>query len=293
MATLEKPIQIESTVDINGVSFCAYADEYIYASGADCAVAPHKHSYFELCYVEKGKAVVVKDDREYEITEGNVYLYHPNEYHCRPLEKLGEDFAQYSLRFRIQPTSKTQKSDAAAKQMLEALFATEGFNTGISGIATYAKRLATEMHEKLLGYKSSAESLLGLIITEVARLAYGNGVLRDGLTILNDAGRAAKIERFFGIYYAEKIRLSDLAAYINLSPRQADRILRREFGMTFLEKLNEVRLSATKHRLAFGNESVKDIAFACGFQSYGYFASSFKKYVGITPMEYRRKKQGI
>ena len=54
MATLEKPIEIESVVEINGVSIFAYADENMYAVGADCAVAPHKHSHFELCYVEKG-----------------------------------------------------------------------------------------------------------------------------------------------------------------------------------------------------------------------------------------------
>ena len=228
---------------------------------------------------------------EYEVSEGNLYLYHPNEYHCRPLEKIGADFAQYSIRFRVQPASQTQRSDAAAKEMQKNLLSTTVISSGIAEIATYLKRLASEMNEKLLGYKSSAAALLGLIVTEVVRLAYGREAMSDSLSLSSDAGRAAKIERFFGNHYTEKIHLSDLADYINLSGRQADRILRQEFGMTFLEKLNEVRLSAAKHRLAFGTESVKDIAFTTGFQSYGYFAASFKKSVGLTPIEYRRKKQ--
>ncbi|MBR7099254.1 MAG: helix-turn-helix transcriptional regulator, partial [Clostridia bacterium] len=82
--------------------------------------------------------------------------------------------------------------------------------------------------------------------------------------------------------------LTDLAEAINVSPRQMSRILLREFGMNFVTKLTEMRLQQVKYQLTHTEKSIHQISIDCGFPSYSYFSTCFRKNVGMTPSHYRQ-----
>ena len=94
-------------------------------------------------------------------------------------------------------------------------------------------------------------------------------------------------DAFFSREFMTKTTLEAYANQLNVSPRQASRIIRKNFGMSFTEKLTETRIEHAKVALAEGDESIKKIASSCGFQSYGYFITCLKAHTGTTPAQYR------
>ena len=62
-------------------------------------------------------------------------------------------------------------------------------------------------------------------------------------------------------------------------------------GVTIGEFVLTLRIDKAKELLSFIELSVDKIAFDCGFSSRAYFDNTFKKRVGITPVEYRKSIQ--
>lgn len=59
--------------------------------------------------------------------------------------------------------------------------------------------------------------------------------------------------------------------------------------MTPKQYINHLRIKNACHRLRHMDGTVKSVSSECGFDSYEYFVSVFKKIVGCTPTEYRDK----
>ena len=63
-------------------------------------------------------------------------------------------------------------------------------------------------------------------------------------------------------------------------------------GLSPNNYLGRVRLCHAMRLLAKSNDSVTDIAFACGFNDSNYFSSRFHQEIGVTPMQFRKQKAG-
>jgi AraC-like DNA-binding protein len=48
-------------------------------------------------------------------------------------------------------------------------------------------------------------------------------------------------------------------------------------------------MEEAQRRLGHGDQSVTDIAFACGYPDSAHFASAFRRVVGVSPTAYRRR----
>jgi two-component system response regulator YesN len=86
--------------------------------------------------------------------------------------------------------------------------------------------------------------------------------------------------------YQKEISLGSIAKEINVSPYYLSKLFRKYTGKTCTELIAEERIEAAK-RLLVQNFSSKETCFRVGFNSQNYFVKIFKKYVGVTPGEYR------
>ena len=88
-------------------------------------------------------------------------------------------------------------------------------------------------------------------------------------------------------HYGEEITVSRLAELCNVSETWLSRIFKAEVGMTIHNYLLNRRMRAATAMLH--NKSVVDIGYICGFSDSSHFISQFKRYFGMTPLEYKRK----
>ena len=66
-------------------------------------------------------------------------------------------------------------------------------------------------------------------------------------------------------------------------------IFSEQFGVSPYSYLINQRIEHAKRLLKNSDSSITDIAFDCGFNSSSQFTNIFKKYVLLTPKEYRNK----
>lgn len=89
-------------------------------------------------------------------------------------------------------------------------------------------------------------------------------------------------------HYGDLLNVEFLANYVHQSVSSFNRNFKRELGVTPMQYLEEVRIVKAKLMLRRMDISLTDIALHCGFGSGAYFATAFKKHVGITPSDYRK-----
>ena len=75
-----------------------------------------------------------------------------------------------------------------------------------------------------------------------------------------------------------------------ISPRQIDRYIMNQYGQTFLRRRAHLRVNAAKKLLRQSKDPIAAISRAVGYNSVNTFYSAFRKEVGMTPDEFRRKR---
>jgi len=88
-------------------------------------------------------------------------------------------------------------------------------------------------------------------------------------------------------HYNEQITLNEISEHTFVSPYYISRMFKRETGKNFVDYLNEIRIEKAKEMLKDVRYKTYEIAEKVGIPDAHYFSRLFKKYVGLTPTEYR------
>lgn len=83
------------------------------------------------------------------------------------------------------------------------------------------------------------------------------------------------------------LTLQAVSDYVDLSPAYFSAIFSKETGGHVNDYINATRIRAAKRLLLTSNDKVVTIAERLGFSSSSYFNNVFKRYVGVTPKQYR------
>ena len=88
-------------------------------------------------------------------------------------------------------------------------------------------------------------------------------------------------------HLGEPLLLCDLAAQVSLSEYHFARMFRKSMGVAPHQFVMQRRMARAKALLLSSNQSLTDIALACGFNSASHFSNRFKAAKGITPSQLR------
>jgi transcriptional regulator GlxA family with amidase domain len=85
------------------------------------------------------------------------------------------------------------------------------------------------------------------------------------------------------------IRISDLAARVRLSTGHFSRAFRSSFGIAPTAYVVARRLARARHLMRTTDQSLCQIALACGFCDQPHFTRIFRRHVGTSPNDWRRR----
>jgi len=100
-----------------------------------------------------------------------------------------------------------------------------------------------------------------------------------------------RIEGYIQKHYAQELSMQGVAQVMNYSETHFCRLFKQCFKVNFSAYLNEYRIEQAKKMLLATNATVKEIATACGYQDNSYFIRVFKRFTGMTPLDYRIQEQ--
>ncbi|MCC8046606.1 MAG: helix-turn-helix transcriptional regulator [Clostridiales bacterium] len=83
------------------------------------------------------------------------------------------------------------------------------------------------------------------------------------------------------------VTLKELSDFFNYSERQIQRIIKKSTGISFSENIQKLKMRKAARLLSNPNVSVTAIAEELGYSDQGSFRHIFRKYYGMTPIEYR------
>lgn len=91
----------------------------------------------------------------------------------------------------------------------------------------------------------------------------------------------------------DKISLKDMAAEIGYTETYISRKFKSETGESLIDAVNRQKTALAKSILKETPISVSELSDRLGFASPSYFSSVFRKYAGVTPVEYQNNQEDV
>ncbi|MDL2300939.1 helix-turn-helix transcriptional regulator [Lachnospiraceae bacterium OttesenSCG-928-D06] len=98
-----------------------------------------------------------------------------------------------------------------------------------------------------------------------------------------------KVMHYVENHLDSKILLSDAAAYAGVHPAYISARFKKEVSLPFTEYVTVRKIQESCYFIRHTDYSVSQVASLYGFSSQSYYIALFKKIMGITPVEYRRR----
>lgn len=142
-------------------------------------------------------------------------------------------------------------------------------------------------HTRVLS-REQYEAMVRLVSIFAQHLAIvGNQILVQDRNAEPPAVVRAK--EFIARHQDEDLSLGQVAKAVNTSSFYFCKLFKKATGLNFTDYVSRVRLEKAKSMLLNPNSRVSEVAFAVGFQSLTHFNRVFRKVLGESPTEYRRR----
>ena len=254
---------------------------------AECASELHDHHDYELRYVAAGKSHQMIAGKSYTAVASELILVHPREYHLQAMPHQHTE--QYTIRFYPEPLDNSRASKRAFELATGFLTNARILSDTDGRLLTVFSQIADELEEQRVGYVSNVSALCAALMTCLFRLSptdMSKIYPADDLHY-HDFERHTTDAYIHTNALSESVKIGDLAAKMGISERQVNNIMHKRFGMSFVAKINEIRIQHAAILLSETDRSVEHILGECGFKNHSYFCACFKRHFGTTPLKYR------
>ncbi len=256
-------------------------------------IACHWHEEIEILVVTKGSAVLILNNDRYELKEGYVAFILPNHLHLVTV-LLGDTFDFYAVVFHpdllssfIQDVIQQQYFDSVLQENIlfpTVLSAQEAKEFGIADVLS-------DIYALFAKKEPCFELLIKARLYVVWSLYYLHGTSSASVSERTSDYRIALVKSiidYLHTHYESQITLDILAAYFHLSRGHLCRLFKKMTRMSPIEYLNFYRISTSTRLLRETDHEISDIALEIGFNNISYFNRTFKRYMHVTPGEYRK-----
>jgi len=261
----------------------------------------HWHDEVEFIYVLEGGGLFLASDESHLLSKGQGVLINSSVLHAFHLSEEYENCVFISVVFRSDFLVSNSTGERYGQYISPVVdnkqlrtFVIDEKDEDIQKIAVETKYVYNMNKEKSFGYEMYTKGYLMqlwavilnyLIIGKVSTNDFNQ---RESL----DEKRTKEALIYIEKHYKEDITLDDIAEHIHVSRSECCRCLKRCMDLSPFEYLMKYRvLTAANMLLKDRSISISQLAQDVGFNSSSYFNKLFKKYMGCTPTEYKKKEQ--
>jgi AraC-like DNA-binding protein len=258
----------------------------------------HSHQAGELLYVHRGKGRVVVNQRTYDIRPGMLFYFQPFQLH-----RVHADISLDS------PYERTviHYLPSMMERYLHAFPGLHQFflHIGDDQLPEYAYDLAPQMtymaahcdyYSKFIRQGQSQvtdlEEHMALFFSQLMQLfraCYVQQVKEPSTAYPRSRRYSELIMQWLELHYKEDFHLEELAEALHLSKFYVSRVFRTETGSSITDYIVARRMKEACLLLHTTLLSIERIGLEIGMRNTSYFSQLFKKMIGISPKEYRKR----
>ena len=252
----------------------------------------HWHPELEIITVDAGHVSLTIADHTYEGTHGDVFFAAGEELH--EIRAAGREnqfrsfvFAADFLQFSRADQSEFALLSPLAEGRLRFGTCIRAGEPGQNEIRTLLAQIVRAWQVQAPGCQLAVKAALLGIVAVCAQ--YGRLVghqMRPGADY--KAQQLKEIVGYLGEHFTEPLSLSAVAAEFGLSPQYFSTFFRDNFGRTFTQHINSLRIEQAARLLRETDLPVMEVGFRVGFDNFSYFIKRFRLVYGVSPSHYRK-----
>lgn len=100
-----------------------------------------------------------------------------------------------------------------------------------------------------------------------------------------------QIEQYVEQNYKSKISLDEIADELHVNRSYLSRFYKNKTGVNLFDEILKLRIESAKEYLLKTDMKTYEVSEAVGFEDAGYFSKMFKKIMGVSPKEFRKREK--
>ncbi len=260
----------------------------------------NRHDYFEFFYLQAGELVCRIQDREYQMSSGDLILISSTQYHTIriPEKKRPPDKVKATVLYFLPELIRASDSSGdSIEYLMPFLMQDDSFPHLIkesTGIPAQIFDLIKQVHQIIPATTTRARLTVKTFLKMILILLVNHYADRQGtVETFNRKQRAieqlAPLFEFLESNYMEPISVAAAAEVLHLSESHFMRLFKQVTGQSFVSYLNHFRIDKAEHLLSTTDLSVAEVSQAVGFCDQSYFGLVFRSLVQMTPLQYKRQ----
>ncbi len=259
----------------------------------------NRHDYFELFYLQKGELVCRIQDREFNMSSGDLAVISSTHYHTMKWPdkiKGGGQVKAATLYFLPEIIRGTDANGEDVEYLTPFLMQGAGFphliasDTGIpSEIFALIRRAYEQMPANSTRARLTVKTYLKMIlILLVNHYADHQGTVETFNRKQQAIEHLTPLFAFLENHFGEHVSVTTAAEIVNMSESHFMRFFKQVTGQSFINYLNHFRIARAEHLLTTTDMSISEVSHAVGFCDQSYFGLVFRRFAKLTPAQYRR-----
>lgn len=267
-------------------------------------IGPRDIFDYELLYLKEGSAVITIEDKQYDATSGDVFLFRPHQRHtidCSNDVPVIQPHIHFDLQYqpnspdvyvsyRTEDRIPPEHRHLFRQDILRDLFPQLPSHVHLSDgslFEAYLFDLIDEFnHPSVLSQVRQQWLFLRLLDLFISESSYSwHKVSSSGAE-----NTASRIKLYLDNNTSSRITLDDLALVLHMDKSYLVNLFKRFYGETPISYHQKLRIEKARNMLMYTNLSITQIASATGFSSIHDFDRVFRKLNHDTPSAYRTRR---
>lgn len=258
----------------------------------------HSHEFIELIYVYSGKGYHTYKDATHNLSEGDICVIKPGEYHGYYTDN-DSTMETYLVLFQPEVLREELFNLSNVEEIMEffylQIFLKRDYELTDKltlnpreriRIDILIKTIMEELENKELGYELLIKSRLIEMFIFLSRVyeKHKNSINKheeDDLMI-------SWVIEFIEHHYNKQMNLDDICRLAGMSRSAFTHKFKNQTGTNLLNYRNDIRIKQAKHLLLTSNKKIIDISNEVGFLDISNFNKVFKKNTGMSPKVFKK-----
>ncbi|GAA0893449.1 helix-turn-helix transcriptional regulator [Fulvivirga kasyanovii] len=257
-------------------------------SGGDMVQELHRHNFFFVLVLQKGKGEHSIDFVPYPVHDCTVFIMRPGQVHQLTLRRGSTG---YLMQFNADFYSPVAKP---ADQVLRKVSGKNHYRFGPDGFDKLMASLSCvfmEHEEKQERYKQVIKANLEIFFIQLLRQGHSTESSTESSTKAGSSYAQQRLDDLMVLLETHITTCKEVGKYadmMHLTPYQLNAITKETLGKTCSQLINEQIVLEAKRNLLATTNRVNEIALELGYSDTSYFIRFFKKHAGSSPEAYRQ-----